>query len=415
MTIYKRHSATCKKVHAKEFQSLEPDQHRFFKKCQCAWSVDGIHPKTGVRIKQSLHVTSWDAATKALAELEGSTPSELAAKKVTIKEALEKWIAGKKDIGVGASTLDTAYAAIATCILGFAKDRGYLLISQFNAPVIFELIESPWWSKWGMSTRARQLANLRAFFQYALVREWIERNPALGVERPPSGSGKVTPFRPDEQDRLEEAFGNWTEKVQTRTGGQWSSKPTTLHCLKHVLDDTGLRISDALRIRPAIIEVLPSGDGECTIQQSKLDGLHGGDDSEVTVYLKPRTLEELKRVPWMSEKYPFMLEGDESNRDKFKRHLHYQGIAVYMAMQVVGRVAGVEDCRPHRFRHTFAVKMLLNGWELEKVSRFMGHASVAITQRFYAKWTKERNQKLRDEVISKREEERAIPQMRKKA
>jgi site-specific recombinase XerD len=415
LTLWKNHSATCKKAHRDVFEKLPREQHRLFKKCNCACWVTGVHPLTNQYLKQSLKTTSWTAAEKLKERLETSAEATLSVPEeagITLELALNKWMANKERIGVASVTIESMYAALAICILTFAKEHKITLLSQFDDAAAFELIESPRWRRWKMSTAARQLSNLRAFFHYAVARQWITRNPALGIDRPPTGSGKVTPFEPDESDRLEEAFGNWTEKIRT-CSGQWALRPTTLHCLKHVLEDTGLRISDAQRVRPAIIQVLPSGDGECTLRQVKLDGFWGGDDSEVTVYLKRSTLEEMARIPWLSQKYPFMLDCGEESGPRFKRHLRSQGRTVYTAMKIVGKVANVANCRPHRFRHTFAVKMLLNGWELEKVSRFLGHKNTTITQKFYAKWTKNRQQLLREEVMRKWEMERAIPQVRK--
>jgi site-specific recombinase XerD len=41
-------------------------------------------------------------------------------------------------------------------------------------------------------------------------------------------------------------------------------------------------------------------------------------------------------------------------------------------------------CSPHTIRHTFAVRYLLNGGDLYKLSRLMGHTSVKITERYVA-------------------------------
>jgi site-specific recombinase XerD len=51
-------------------------------------------------------------------------------------------------------------------------------------------------------------------------------------------------------------------------------------------------------------------------------------------------------------------------------------------------------------RDTFAVEMLLAGVPLEKVSKMLGHESVAMTERSYAKWTASRRQQLEDEAVA---------------
>jgi site-specific recombinase XerD len=49
--------------------------------------------------------------------------------------------------------------------------------------------------------------------------------------------------------------------------------------------------------------------------------------------------------------------------------------------------AGIEGTS-HMFRHTFAVELLKAGVDIRKVSRALGHSSVTITERYYAKWNK---------------------------
>ncbi|HWZ80179.1 MAG TPA: site-specific integrase [Candidatus Sulfotelmatobacter sp.] len=49
--------------------------------------------------------------------------------------------------------------------------------------------------------------------------------------------------------------------------------------------------------------------------------------------------------------------------------------------------AGV-DGTSHMFRHTFSVELLKAGVDIRKVSRALGHSSVTIAERYYAKWNK---------------------------
>jgi integrase len=53
----------------------------------------------------------------------------------------------------------------------------------------------------------------------------------------------------------------------------------------------------------------------------------------------------------------------------------------------VFKLAGVQGTT-HMFRHTFAVELLKAGVDIRKVSRALGHSSVTITERYYARWNK---------------------------
>jgi site-specific recombinase XerD len=53
-------------------------------------------------------------------------------------------------------------------------------------------------------------------------------------------------------------------------------------------------------------------------------------------------------------------------------------------VEQIALTARIKDvrCSPHTFRHTYAVQYLLNGGDLYKLSRTMGHTSVKITERY---------------------------------
>lgn len=70
----------------------------------------------------------------------------------------------------------------------------------------------------------------------------------------------------------------------------------------------------------------------------------------------------------------------------FKRS-SYLANKVYLRMQAIGDRVGVEDCRPHRLRDTFAVRMLAKGLSLDDLKVLLGHSSVKITEQYYAAWT----------------------------
>jgi integrase len=68
--------------------------------------------------------------------------------------------------------------------------------------------------------------------------------------------------------------------------------------------------------------------------------------------------------------------------------------AVRERMAEIGKRCEVADCRPHRLRDTFAVRMLLKGVAIDDVSKMLGHASVAVTQKYYSPWDPRRDARL---------------------
>jgi site-specific recombinase XerD len=49
----------------------------------------------------------------------------------------------------------------------------------------------------------------------------------------------------------------------------------------------------------------------------------------------------------------------------------------------LGERAGIKECHPHKFRHTYACRYLLAGGELFKLSILMGHTDIKVTQLYW--------------------------------
>ena len=62
------------------------------------------------------------------------------------------------------------------------------------------------------------------------------------------------------------------------------------------------------------------------------------------------------------------------------------------------RLAKVPDGYAHRFRHTFAVDLLLAGVPLERVAVLLGHQSIRVTEKHYAPWVHARQAQLEADV-----------------
>jgi hypothetical protein len=78
LTLWKKHSSTCLRT-LKGIKNLPLEERRFYRKCQCACWVTGVHPLTGKYLKQSLQTRDWEVGGKImrmLETLEIATPNE---------------------------------------------------------------------------------------------------------------------------------------------------------------------------------------------------------------------------------------------------------------------------------------------------------------------------------------------------
>jgi integrase len=62
------------------------------------------------------------------------------------------------------------------------------------------------------------------------------------------------------------------------------------------------------------------------------------------------------------------------------------------------RLAGVPGGHAHRFRDTFATRLLRAGVPLERVSVLLGHQSTRVTEKHYIHWVRERQEQLEADV-----------------
>lgn len=140
---------------------------------------------------------------------------------------------------------------------------------------------------------------------------------------------------------------------------------------------TGLRISDAV------------GCAVDRLQNGKLFLYTQKTGQHVYCPLPAFVVSELERVPRVSERYWFWTGSGEieTARKKWSESLAN-----------LFEVAEVKKGHAHRFRDTFAVELLKAGTPIERVSIFLGHSSVKITEKHYNPWNKARQEQAEADV-----------------
>lgn len=195
------------------------------------------------------------------------------------------------------------------------------------------------------ATVNRKLALLSSLLHLAAEWELIDRVPIIRRER--EGEGRLR-WLTHEEEAAVLAF--------LRGNGHG-----TMADLVVLLVDTGLRLGEALRLRPADVN---TGANRLTVWESK-----GG---------KPRTVELTARVvalldPMLARLLPgerfFIFDNDHAGYlwDKARAHLKLEDDPGFVI---------------HALRHTFAVRMLEAGVDVRVVQVLLGHASVTTTMRY---------------------------------
>ncbi len=146
-----------------------------------------------------------------------------------------------------------------------------------------------------------------------------------------------------------------------------------------VIYHCGLRVSEAVRLRPSDID---SARGVVRILNGK-----GGKNREVPI--APEMIERL-RAYWSFHRNPRWLfpgvgRGWKEHHRKLQVAMaaseeHMSVASLQMALKVVVAASGVKkNVTPHTLRHSFATHLLEEGVSIRQVSEYLGHSSLTST------------------------------------
>lgn len=200
------------------------------------------------------------------------------------------------------------------------------------------------------------MGTLSAAFTYFIGRDWIEHNPCHGVKR----------LKPDAR------VFPWLQSTEaiTRLLGELPMKWRTLVA---VLVGTGMRLDEALHLRWDDIDIEHR---IIVVHRGRKGTTKSGKARRVPIF--DSVLAVLKAMKVARGAHVYLWPGGRpgkplsqpSVRRPFKRATKRAGIS--------------SQLRLHDLRHTFASLYLVDGGDIFKLSRILGHNSVAITERTYA-------------------------------
>ena len=210
------------------------------------------------------------------------------------------------------------------------------------------------------SSIARKLSTLRSFYQYLVVTDRLEKSPCEGVTSPKVGLRAPRVLQKEEMARLLGQVGERDDAYGRRDAA-----------LLEVCYAGGLRVSELVGLDVADVDlsessarVLGKGDKE------RIVPIGGPAVSAVTRYLEKRS-ELLKKD--QDEPALFLNRlgtrlSDRSVRTILDKWHHQAG--------------GWDPIHPHALRHSSATHLLEAGAELRHIQEFLGHESLATTQRY---------------------------------
>jgi integrase len=368
LTLYRRHGSDCR-VHD---LGLSPREIRHYTACDCpVWLVGTTDNERYPR--QTLGTRDWAVAEAKLRAITADA-ADAAVHGPTITDCIRRYLDAH-----AANVTDRVlvhYRRLLTRLEVFAHNQNKLFMSDLTVDLL-EDFKVYVLGSLKSTTRSIAVAKLKYFLRESYRRGWITEALAEKLKSVRPVYEQKKPYTPEEVRTI-------LEEAERLGGVGYASQPHTFRLLLELMVDTGLRVSDAVRYDPR----------RCTeskhlwvysFEPQKQHKNHRARSAEV--FLTPRLKLAIDGSAWLSQRYPFAYRAFDSSTNTLENN-------VYRLMQSIGERCGVADCRPHRLRDSFAVRMLLRGVPVDEVSRLLCHSSVTVTEKYYAPWVPSRRLRL---------------------
>lgn len=209
---------------------------------------------------------------------------------------------------------------------------------------------------------------LNSFFSWLEAEGYIGRNPVKAIKKIKYEKVVRMPFEPSEMEKLRDAL-----KVYTDSSGFNDKNKELLFkrnlAILEVLLSTGMRVGELaklefknLNLTEGTVKVLGKGSKERICYLNDVAKLRLSD------YLNCRKYEST----WV-----FTNIANKGNKKKEDTPCSISSVEVFV--REIGKIAGLTDVHPHRFRRTAATWCIRRGMDIEKVRQMLGHASIETT------------------------------------
>ena len=352
--LYKRHRAECPHKDDKNYR-----------RCRCSvWMEYNVN---GVQTRKSTKMANWDTATELAHAIEktyldaklGRGPAPAEAK--SVEQAVALFMDSKRGEDLAENTL-YKHTLTLKRLQDYCDKAGVFFVKDITLSHL-----TSWRAAWAFESPLAKRNNqerVKSFFKFCYDAGIIPSNPTSQlstIQVKADEASNVQPFEPKEYTAILAAI--------PKTALQPRNKARVKACMQ-LQRWSGLSLVDAVCLSKD--ELQQAGKVFRVRTQRRKTGTHI--NNVIPTWLG----KELLKVKNGNPTYFFIsgeatTKGAVSTIDKMYRHVFEK--------------AGVNGTS-HMFRHTFSVELLKAGVDIRKVSRALGHSSVTITEKYYAKWNK---------------------------
>lgn len=347
LTIYRRHVPDCKEAAAGV---------RSTQKCDCPCWVIGPLPD-GRMIRRTLGTRDWSRALRIVDLLDRGGMTVAPVERRSLQDGIAAFLANCKRRALAPGTLhnyETTLGYLASALGNkAAADVTAEDIAAWNASR-----RTPDGTPLAPRTSAKELTFTRMLFGFLRNREWITKNVASLVKPPRQpAEGATLPFSAFETRKILAGVDTY------QAGERKELTMAKLRALVPLLLHSGLRISDAAALKRSDID----WKSHYLIRRQQKTGAH------VKIKLPEDVIVALDALP----ESLFADIGDTATSTVRKLSGLLERLGDHVGIHVT----------PHRFRDAFAVELLTAGADIRSVQMLLGHSSVRVTEKAYARFT----------------------------
>jgi integrase/recombinase XerD len=347
LKVYRRHNpARCQHT------------ERTWRRCLCPLWVDGT--LLGKRYHKTLRTRNWDRAQKLAQDMEASgKPPD---KRLTIQEVCDAYLRDAEGRGLRDSSLQK-YRLLFRRLHEFAAASGLTFVTELDIETL-----RTFRSGWKLRNFAARVSteNLRALMRFCHDSGWIQSNPGKLLKSPEVRSVPSVPFADEEFVKIIAACDNYR-----------SLQGVHMKAFVLLLRYSGLRIRDAVTLERSRLS-----NGKLFLSTAKTGTI-------VNLPLHPDAVTALEAIASNGTGY-FFWTGEGAPKTRVGNYQSY--------LTKLFKLAAVEHGHAHRFRHTFAVSLLLKGVPVERVAVLLGHSGTKVTSQHYSPWIAARQEQLEADV-----------------
>jgi len=410
------------KVQTRHSKDCPEREDLYSRKCSCRKQL--YIYENGKARTESAKTRSWEQAERLKREREGERDPvtiqarlleqerarllaveeqkkvEAEAQRVHIFAALDQWLTGLK---TKSRSRTVQFKSVVGKIKSWAGENDLIYLDQIRPAMLYA-----WHGQWSENaanprdrmapaTQNLYVSHLHRFFKWAVMVEYLERDPSVIVKRQKFERVQTQPLSSDAQFReiLDATYRMDADRYALRPTPEYGRDLRAIFLLQRW---TGIRIIDALTLPHHAIRVCPlTGRTLMTLVTKKTKKL-----------IKDRPLpnevvEALKAIPRRQEHvragYYFWAEGMEIDNltvqwtERIRKNLN-------SCLALIDEEGRPMIFRSHMLRNTFAVELLLQDVPIEEVSKLLTHSSILETERSYSPWVKKRREKLHDNMVA---------------